>query len=407
MSDVSRLLPALLASAVKAARAALRRLEADEIPASLRRIAAYSGGRLPPPLARSLLDELDASEWLRDKALEELGSGDGPGRIYLERPPGWALALVEAAAARSAGEAAEELAAVQRRAAEAEQRLAEARRRRRDERASARSAAGDADADELRGKLKVAYRRLAVESERREAEVREAGDRAEAVGEAAAALAAEVQRLRAQLRRARRDRARLEAASQPAPGGATRRRRPIELARDLDAAAQLLPAAPAPSGATTAPAAAALPELPRGVRPDDAAAIDWLVEEAGPLLLLVDGYNVTFSLSERGFATPEARQRLNAELARLARLAAGLRVVVVYDSDQEGDAAVAAGPGGVEVVFAPADLLADEELVARAAAATVPTVVVSTDREVREGAEEAGALALWGEALVAWTRRRT
>ncbi len=408
MSEASRLLPALLAPALKAARAALRRLEPDEIPASLRRVAAYTGGRLPPPLASSLLDELDGNEWLRAKALEELADDEALGRLYLERPAGWARELAVASAALAADGATEELASARRLVKDAEERLAEARRRLHEVRSSESSAAADGEARELRRKLKAAHRRAEAEAERREAEVQEAAGRAMAADEAAAALAAEVHRLRSRLRRTRRDRARLVAVAQTAAaGGALRPRRPVEVARDLDDAARLLRAAPSPAGAAEAPAAAGPLELPAGVRPDDAAAIDWLVAQAEPLLLLVDGYNVTFSLSERGFATPEARSRLNAELGRLARLATALRVVVVYDSDQDHDAAVAVGPGGVEVVFAPADLLADEELVSRAEAAQLPAVVVSTDREVREGAEDAGALALWGEALVSWMRRRT
>lgn len=407
MSDASRLLAALLAPAVAAARAALRRLDPDEVPATVRRVAAYSGGRLPPPLTQSLLDELDTNEWLRGKAHDELAEGDGPGQLFLERPPGWARELAEAAAARAAGDVADERAAAVRRAEEAEQKLGEARRRLREERRAPAAATGAGEVAELRRKLKEAHRRAAADVARLEAAVGAAEAHAAEGEETVAALAGEVQRLRRELRRARRERAALEAAAQGASGGVLRRRPPIELARDLDVAARLMRPAPAAPGEPVERPAAPRLVLPAGVRPDEAAAVDWLVERTDPALLLVDGYNVTFTLSERGFATPEARSRLNAELARLARRSAALRVTVVYDSDQDLDTSATAGPGGVEVVFAPADRLADEELVARAAGAALPAVVVSTDREVREGAEEAGALALWGEALVGWLRRRT
>jgi rRNA-processing protein FCF1 len=63
-----------------------------------------------------------------------------------------------------------------------------------------------------------------------------------------------------------------------------------------------------------------------------------------------------------------------------------------------------AGIGGVVVTFAPPGTSADDVIVRLAA---VPgTVVISNDREVRERATQAGALALWSEALVAWARRR-
>ena len=49
---------------------------------------------------------------------------------------------------------------------------------------------------------------------------------------------------------------------------------------------------------------------------------------------------------------------------------------------------------------------ADREIAELVAELGGPRVVVSTDREVREAAEEAGALALWSEALVEWEKRR-
>ncbi len=62
-------LPAeLLTPALKAGRAALRRLDEQEVPAKLRKVSAYQGGRLPAPLVRSLIRFLDDEAWLREKA---------------------------------------------------------------------------------------------------------------------------------------------------------------------------------------------------------------------------------------------------------------------------------------------------------------------------------------------------
>ena len=122
--------------------------------------------------------------------------------------------------------------------------------------------------------------------------------------------------------------------------------------------------------------------------------------------MVVDGYNVSYLLSESNFASRVARTHLNQELIRLrARTGALTRLVVVYDSSVDGPRDPTTKQNGIEVVFAPGDRLADEEVIALAGEMTGPVVVVSTDREVRDGAERLGALPLWSQALVQWLRR--
>ena len=86
----------LLNPAIAAGRAALRRLEDDDVPAKLRKVAAYQGGRLPGPLAKRILGALDEDDWLRGKAIDELGDTDpqaagpdGASALFLLRPDGW------------------------------------------------------------------------------------------------------------------------------------------------------------------------------------------------------------------------------------------------------------------------------------------------------------------------------
>ena len=55
---------------------------------------------------------------------------------------------------------------------------------------------------------------------------------------------------------------------------------------------------------------------------------------------------------------------------------------------------------GVEVIFA-MDRLADDEVVAIAAASGESVVVISNDRDVRERASLEGAVTLWSTAVVA------
>ncbi len=147
--------------------------------------------------------------------------------------------------------------------------------------------------------------------------------------------------------------------------------------------------------------------LARGVAPDGAEAIRWLLTRTTPYSLIVDGYNVTYLLDPHRFQEKDLRDRLNQSLARFRRMAAvSARVIVVYDSTQSGGVTTTAGPGGVEVRYGEAGHAADDEIVALASALTGDVAVVSTDRTVREASEESGALGLWSEALVEWIGSR-
>ena len=156
--------------------------------------------------------------------------------------------------------------------------------------------------------------------------------------------------------------------------------------------------------AEAAAAAAASPlRLPPGVRPDAAEAVDWLLAAAPPATVIVDGYNAAFLLTDAGVPAA-ARRRLELELSRLPTLAAGrLTVIVVYDA-QDPLAGAGIRKGNIEVVFTDGRT-ADEHIVALAGDLAGRLVVVSNDREVRDGAEAAGAVGLWSSALAAWVGR--
>ena len=88
--------PAHLGPVVRAAMHVLNRLDEEEVPARLRKVAGRSG-KLPRPLAVSLLAELDRNDWLRDKVLastpdlevESSRPGDAVSALFLLRPDGW------------------------------------------------------------------------------------------------------------------------------------------------------------------------------------------------------------------------------------------------------------------------------------------------------------------------------
>jgi hypothetical protein len=400
----------LVGRALEAARRALRDLDHDQVPAALRRVAAHSGD-LTPPLADRLLRELDVLDWLRTKALEAWPEADpdapGPDRasaLFLARPDGWVGALVA-----EAGEAMRALAA------------ADAARSDRDRESLERSLAASRDRErELRRQLAEALtearelRRRASEPRRAErageARVRDELARERArwaatladMEERVSALDEEVSVLREELHRTRVARAEMANQLESMRGGSRwSDRDPVDLAAFIDdVAAQARPSRSVPDSARAGPAAF---ELPPGVRPDEARAVDALLVHPGPLLVVVDGYNVALSMWTGPPA--DSRSRLETLLRRLLLIAPPtMRVSVVWDSSIDGAAATRSGR--LEVRFADGNATADDVVVGLAGDSAVPAVVVSNDREVRERAARAGADALWADALVAWAAMR-
>ena len=403
-------LQTVLAGAIEAGRAVLRDLDAEEVPAGLKRVAAHSGGRLPPPLAASLLEAIDDDEWLREKVSEKLGEAvvpEDPAALFLNRPPGWWSELAIAGAATAVADEERRAGKAQRQIEEMRSRVEEAKRKLKDARREARVGAADLKAQLVatRKQLKAAESAAGGDTAKLEQAL---ADMEQRLAEAEAARA-EVQDVlaeqRVQFRRLRRERAAAEREARRG-GTASFGGDAIDMARTLDhMAAGVRPPRkrlkPQPGQAVSISGSTRL-ALPAGVAPDSPDAVAWLVGSAGAFSLIVDGYNVAFHLDRGDFSTGRARQRLAQELGRLKREAGTARVIVVYDSALPGGRRPRPTAGGVEVRFAEEDRLADEEVILLAGEVTGSVVVVSSDREVREGAETAGALALWSEALVGW-----
>lgn len=397
MSRFSPDMTHLLLPAIEAARDALADLDSKEVPPALRRVASYSGGRLPPPLARSLLESLDDDGWLREKAAEKLSGRDSvAAAAFLERGEGWWREIAESLAdlrAASAGTAAakaeaaadglaEQLDVAKERLRRTGADLERARARARRKQARARPPGTDAELKKARSRLQE------MESELADA----VADREEAE--------AMIARLRARVRKESRERRRREGAESPQRsfGGG-----PVEMARLLDLMAAAAPhraAAEQPAGGARSDGPAF--ELPPGVRPDSREAIEWLAAGEDPITVIVDGYNVLYTVDPGSFTTRRSREALAGHLARLRRSAGTARIAVVYDSNLPGDREERTLPGGVELHFSEEDRLADDEIVDLVAAARGNVVVVTSDRDLRERSEAHGAMALWSEALVDW-----
>lgn len=400
--------PELLKDAIKAGRDALRRMDEDDVPAKLRKVAGYQGGKLPAPLTRALIVFLDDEDWLRDKSREELPDpdrGEDASSLFLLRPDGWEFELgrrVETTAVKRAADRASDLnsqiAAAEAREAEAKSRLRDAKRQIRQLKKQRQS-----EVEAVRSQLRELRESDRVEEDqhaRAVTDLEEARRRAE---EAHRQEAEEAEALKHQLQKAEDQRAMVEKRLQ---SGATTwgSGDPIALARHLDTLVRTVEADPALLEYTR-PSAEREWKLPPGARPDERNAVDWLLRQPHPYTLLVDGYNVTFQLS--GGPDGAARDRLNEELSRLKlRSMTPVNVVVVYDSRLNPEVETGTGPGGIWLRFTRDSLSADDELRRLAAESEDPVVVVSSDREVREGSEQHGAIALWSEALVGWIQGR-
>lgn len=394
----------VLRRALEAAREALGRLEAKQVPAQL--LPIVRSAEWTPPLEDLTIKALTEFAWLREKAIaewsgiEDATGSDRAAAQFLLRPDGW-----EAVVVRAAWESGRESGIV---AADRARKEAEAARRERDE-ARRKFRDARAEADRLGRDLKAAGRAAeGPERAERQAVARAQQDLARAEEKARAAEAAwqtreqelrsEIERLQEAVRRAREERAEAVARFEAQRGGSGWAGSGVDLALLLDqiaiGATRVLPDDEVTAGHEPV-------RLPAGVRPDSAEAVDIVLAHQGPVHVLVDGYNAGLLLG--GGDPAEVRDRLGAVLARLRILARPPRALtVVYDSS-EGSAS-RDRPAGVEVVFTDAATTADDELVRMAA---VPgAVVVSNDREVRERATAVGALAIWSDALVAWTRRR-
>jgi len=175
--------------------------------------------------------------------------------------------------------------------------------------------------------------------------------------------------------------------------------RPVDLAKTLDALTVI--AAVDHVGSTVPGATSSGFGLPPGVRPDSAEAMEWVVKRAGPVTIVIDGYNAAWLIDPAAFSSAQVRQEVvrRAGLLRGASIAPS-RVIVVFDSEHgESEPPL---PGPVAVRWAAS---ADDEIRSLAETLGGDVVVVSTDREVQEGSAMHGAVILWSEAFVGWTVR--
>lgn len=380
----------ILRPAAERLRRVLQRIDSDDVPPTLRPLADTSARRLPPPLLRRALMELDDSEWLRAEILAdgELEQGTAE-ELFVVRPDDWEFEL-ERLVAESEDQRREDV------RSHAERELAEALSRITLLEEQLRAGDREVASAERRARDRLRAEVESAERGRRRAEVQ-----AREAAQESSRLASRVERLEAELRSARERietlRALLEKERRAATPEPARQPRgwfpdePLAMADELDRifAAVRLEVETDVMGDDAPPAAPV--ELPPGIRPDRGEAVAWLMRH--PLRWMIDGYNVAFQVADEPDAV--TRSRIVSSAGRLAALAApGSMVVVVFDSSVDSSSLPA--DRRVRVVYAPS---ADEWIIEHAGA---NTAVVSSDRRVRESAQDAGAHGLWAEAFAGW-----
>ncbi len=369
------------------------------------KVAKYSGKRLPPPYARSLVIELDENEWLRDKVTDALIEADpdsddprlAAAGFFLHRPDDWQERFMQIVAEREDSQAGSQAAGLEQTIEKLKSNLDAARAKERRARQALAETQSEADrrVKEAKAAAEAARAQAAAPSEDLQSALEEARVQIERLKAGLSEADGRIDSLKHLLLKARRVEREDSEDSGPRiwqTGDA------LGMAKMLDEVmVAMRPRSRSGDEIAGSPEALVIPD---GIRPDQADAITWMLQQERPVTLVVDGYNVAYLLDASRYSTPELRERVRDGLNRLRRLAKGpLPVVLVFDSKEESCTI----PGPVETRFVP---VADDEVVRLAAQLSGDVVVVSTDREVRERAEMNGAIALWSDALVGWMKGR-
>ncbi|MFC5178999.1 NYN domain-containing protein [Nocardioides taihuensis] len=402
-----------------------------DLPAPLRKVAAFAPARRARAAGQQLAVALDGDDAFRERVAtqvtavlatplselvthpDEADPVELAGLAWLVRPEGWQDVVDRAVGrlaerAEASGAERERTERLQRAAEQAEQALREARARHREELAALK--AENADLRRKLGETRTQVRTTTAEAEQARQEL--TAERA-AARTAAAAAERELRQVRARLQQHEEAAAEGRRSARSERDDATLRAR-VLLDTVLDAAAGLQRelSLPSASGTPSDRVEAAL-AAQEGSRPHSGAGA---LGPSSPALLeqylamprsrlVVDGYNVS-KTAWPSSSLEAQRTRLLREIAPLVART-GAETTVVFDAAGSESRPVVSAPRGVKVLFSPYGVIADDvirDLVAAEPAGRV-VVVVTNDRElggdvVREGARLAGS-----EGLLALMQR--
>jgi predicted RNA-binding protein with PIN domain len=397
-------------------------IPADQLPASLRRVASFAPARRARAAGSQIAAALENDETFRErvatqlrlavpemaKALDEQNPPPAANPVevaavaYLLRAEGWPDLVDAAREVRpDNAQSVDHSAAVER----LQQKLRDTRGQLRTARAKAKGQHSELKRDNAELRRKLADARQQVTAAERA--TREATEAKEAAQKEAAGLEAEARRLRARISEleaegtaARRSvREEREAASMRARllletllDSAQGLRRELALPPVSGTPADAVEGAVENQGSTTSGTGMALST-------DDPALLEELLV-LPRVHVIIDGYNVTKAAWPDTPLESQRTRLLNGLAPVVARNRA--EVTVVFDGADLAQRPPVGGPRGVRVMFSPPGVIADDVIrdLLSVEPGGRPLVVISSDREVALAAYRAGARAVQSAALV-------
>lgn len=393
----------VLTNVIAVARRELADRDDKEIPARLRKVARYSGKRLPPPFARSVLKEIRESDGFRSSVQErwdEEDLDDPIGKSFLTDPGAGLKEVNGEAERRTVSDQAAELNRSRRAEARLEEQLEESKRRlveANDMHTVALANQRSADAasrESLERSVKGLEKRAADDASVRDSLTHTIDSLKSDADDLRERLDRSVAKSRKKVQRDKESDEETNAGRLMSPPSD-----PIRLAAWLDEVQRAQRSfREARSLDVEAPVADPPLFLPDGLLQDTAESLTALIDQR-PDVIYIDGYNVAALLVEE-FSSASARTTVVAKADRLA-LASKARIVVVFDAvGVEGRvSAPTAGPS--EVRFAH-EQIADDEIVEMILADPSRAVVITSDRELSNRCLTRGCVTVWSEAFVAW-----
>ncbi len=390
-----------LIRSVEVAQAGQKEKPPIEPPARLKQFMDFNKRKFPARALEQVREVVEADGEFRERVVaavneEEMGR---IGWLWLTRPDGWEQ---ECAALALAAERDSERAADAQRIQELEQGL---------QRAEALAAKAGGQRDKAIRERDEARRQAAQAS----TEARQADDRAaELTGELEVARA-ELERVQDDLAQVRRKSTRTEGKLKSSLAQIDQQKKELRVSREqhgeelsslkerLAAAEDALalareagfepPAEPEPEVPPPPTQRVRVP-MPGGLRNDSPEAAEYLFRQVSNVVVLIDGYNVTFKNWDK-LPVQEQRHRFLRNVEELSSRYSGAEFVVVFDgSETDYDyISTTARSLGVIVRFSLPGVTADDHIIDQCDSypLTRPIVVVSEDGDVRERARDRGA----------------
>jgi predicted RNA-binding protein with PIN domain len=416
------------ARVVALAAESLGQIPADQLPASLKRVASFAPARRAKLAGNQIASVLETDAIFRERLATQvrarvddlahaLEQGSPPAAAdpvelaaiaYLLRPDGW-LSVVERAAdvadtertASTARLATEQIERLRRQLDAAAAELRDSR-----DKYKQQVAALKAENTDLRHKLGDARGRAKAAEESSSLIVTSSTEAMAAASAATTAAESDARRLRSRVEELERELAASRRADRAEKGYGTLRARLLldtllETAQGLRRELALPAVEGAPADAVEADVAeqGSRASTGHGSLPlDDPGMLDELLN-LPRAHMIVDGYNVTKN------AWPDSSLEIQRDrlLAKLAPLVArsGAEVTVVFDAAEKVERPLVKKPRGVRVLFSPFGVIADDVIrqLVLAEPSGRPVIVVTSDQEIvrdvsRDGARPVASLAL-------------